>query len=83
MKIGTRVKLKSFNNTTEIPNDCDPSENYWSLIEEKGTIVKPKNDYSRLLVKFDDPSKLIGLHCHNEIENSLWILESDLEIIHD
>lgn len=80
MEVGTKVKIKSFNNTTSTPNDCDFRENYWSLIGEKGTIVKPINERSRFLVQIDDSSKLVGLHCHNEIENSLWLLESDLEI---
>jgi hypothetical protein len=47
------------------------------------TRVKPLNERSRFLVKIDNANKLIGLHCHNEIENSLWMLESDLETVND
>jgi hypothetical protein len=83
MKVRTKVKLLSFNNTTKTPDDCDPSKNYWSLIGEEGTIVKPLNECSRFLVKIDNADKLTGLHCHNEIKNSLWILKSDLEVVND
>lgn len=81
MEVGTKVKIRSLNNTTKTPDDCDSSENYWLLIGEEGTIVKPINEHSRFLVKIDDANKLVGLHCHNEIENSLWLLASDLEAL--
>ena len=88
MILGTKVKLKSFNGTMKPEKDCSPSENYWILIGCKGEIVqdpKQKDPYAnfsnklRLLVKFENNVVSLGLECHNNIENSLWILESDLE----
>ena len=81
LESGTKVKLTTFNNTTDSPEDCEPSENYWSLIGETGIIKKPENNRSRVLVQFDNSVKSKGLHCHNEIENSLLILASDLEVL--
>ena len=78
LKIGTRVKLNQFNGTKNTPKDCDEKENYWSLINEYGTIIKSKNNNSRVLIQFENIEKLKNLHCHNEIENSLWILISDI-----
>jgi len=80
LEIGTRVKLKKFNGTINAPKDCDKSENYWSLIGEFGKVIQPKNKRLRVLVQFENPEKLKNLHCHNEIENSLWILETDVEL---
>ena len=80
---GIKVKLKTFNKTSTSPEDCDPSENYWALIGETGIIKKPENDRFRVLVQFDNPVESKGLHCHNEIENSLLILTSDLEEVNE
>ncbi len=77
----TKVKLKSFNNTLVSPENCEPSENYWSLIGETGIIKKAENKHFRVLVQFDNSVGSKGLYCHNEIENSILILSSDLEII--
>ena len=78
---GTKVKLKTFNSTSASPEDCDPSENYWLLIGEIGTVKLPENNRSRVLVQFEKSVESNGLHCHNEIENSLLILTTDLEIL--
>ena len=83
LEIGTKVKLKTFNNTSIIPKGCDPSENYWSLIGETGTIKRSENSRGRVLVQFDNSVESKGLHCHNEIENSLLILTSDLEELNE
>jgi len=80
IKLGTRVKLSKFNGTMDTPKNCDESENYWSLIGEYGKVVKEKNVRLRVLVQFENIKKLKFLHCHNEIENSLWILETDIEL---
>ena len=79
-EIGTKVKLNKFNGTIDTPKDCDKSENYWSLIGETGTVIQAKNNRSRVLIQFENIEKLEKLHCHNEVENSLWILESDVEL---
>jgi hypothetical protein len=90
MKIGTLVKLISFNGIIEAESDCSPSENYWKLIGCKGQIVQdpgkkgiyaPFSDKPRPLVQFAENVKALGLECHNNVGNSLWILESDLSEI--
>ena len=80
IEIGTKVKLIKFNKTVNTPADCDEQENYWSLIGGNGVVVKPENSHKRVLVQFEDHHKLEKLHCHNEVENSLWILSSDLKL---
>ena len=80
MEIGTRVKLISFNGESETPEGCEPEENYWALVGNTGTIAKPKNSNSRVLVQFDINVNSLGLHCHNEIPNSLLILTNDLRV---
>ena len=90
MKLGTKVKLKSFNGTIKPEEECRPSENYWTLVGCNGEIVQDPNqnniyaDFSskpRLLVKFESNIISLGLECHNNVNNSLWIMESDLEEI--
>ena len=80
IKLGIRVKLKKFNGTMDTPKNCEKSENYWSLIGEYRKVVKKKNERLRVLIQLENIEKLKGLHCHNEIENSLWILETDIEL---
>lgn len=81
MEVFSKVKLSTFNGGSSPPKGCEPSENYWALIGSTGTIVKPKNKRGRVLVKFDNDVSSLGLHCHNEILNSLLILPTDLEVI--
>jgi hypothetical protein len=81
MEVGLKVKLKIFNGDSEAPQDCSPSENYWLLIGKTGSIVEPENDRSRVLMQFHEQVGDLGLHCHNKIPNSLFILTSDLEAI--
>ena len=83
MKKGQKIKLESFNGTTIPDNDTDDHENYWKLINEKGTLIsfaheKGVSNKSRVLIKFDNDVKSMGLECHNDEPNSLWILASDL-----
>ena len=79
--IVTRVVLRSFNGTACPPERCHPSENYWALIGESGSIVEPLNEKGRFLVKFDNSIANQKLHCHNPVPNSLYILATDLEVI--
>lgn len=82
---GTRIRLVSFDNRASAPLDCNPSENYWRLIGSTGIVVAQQEDYGahvskdRVLVKFDPDVKSMGLHCHNQVPNSLWVQTSDLE----
>ena len=81
MIVESKVKLVTFNGETNSVEICDPTENYWILVGKTGTIVQPENIRKRVLVKFDESVSELGLHCHNQIPNSLLILTSDLELI--
>jgi hypothetical protein len=78
--VGQNVRLKSFSGTEIAPGNCASAENYWLLIGHAAEVVAPKNEKQRLLVKFGVSVRSLGLHCHNEVENSLWVLESDLAL---
>jgi hypothetical protein len=82
MVLGKRVRLVTFNGTKVPEGDCDPSENYWKLIGAEGVIIEDRTSGSgegRLLVQFAESVSALGLHCHNEVANSLWIRQSDLK----
>ena len=79
--LNSRVTLRSFNGTSFAPRDCRPDENYWALIGDVGTVVETINERARVLVKFDRSVSERGLHCHNPVPNTLYILEADLEQI--
>jgi hypothetical protein len=81
MRDKSRIKLVAFNGTRRAPSDCDPQENYWALIGQSGTIVRYCEDMGRYLVQFDKAVKDFGLHCHNEVPNSLYIAPDDLEMV--
>jgi hypothetical protein len=90
MEVGQRVKLNSFNGRLSPIKSMNKQENYWKLIGEMGTICQdPKQESvyasfskkSRVLVKFDSDICNYNLVAHNSIQNSLWILVSDLEFI--
>ena len=78
MKIGDRVVLKRFNGSIEGPEDCGACENYWLLIGQRGKVEEERGE--RVTVVFDDEVRKLGLHCHNPIPNSLYILKSDLAV---
>lgn len=76
-----RVRVKSFNGTVFGPPDLTPSENYWLLIGREGVVIAPKNERDRVLVEFSESITALGLHCHNSIPNTLFLLESDLVFV--
>lgn len=84
MLLNRRVVLRTFNGATRAPENEDPACNYWSLVGSSGTVVKtvPGDgiDDDRVLVQFDLDVEKMGLHCHNEIYNSLWIKRGDLVV---
>ena len=87
-KVGDKVILKSFHNITETPKDTNDEENYWKLIGLTGKVVKGEKSHPafkdmgpRVLVEFDGDISTYGLHCHNDLPNTLWIFVSDLSII--
>lgn len=76
--LNTKVVLKTFNGTDAAPEACPKGENYWLLIGSTGHIAAERNPQGRVLVRFDESVSEKGLHCHNPVPNSLYILESDL-----
>ena len=85
---GYSVKLRSFNGLLKPKKEVESTENYWILIGAHGVIKQSPLEDSlyasfskskRVLVKFEEDLCSMGLEAHNEIENSLWILVSDLE----
>jgi hypothetical protein len=84
MEVGDQVQLISFNGKTLPPDDTDPAENYWLLCGQKAEIVAlatTRTHAGRALVKFAVSVSALGLHCHNRVPNSLWILRSDLAVL--
>jgi hypothetical protein len=79
--LNSKVILRTFNGSSVPPVECSAGENYWALIGETGKVVEPKNARARVLVQFDASVAGYGLHCHNVVPNSLYILESDLEVL--
>ena len=84
---GDRVVLKSFHGTTQPPQSVRAGENYWLLIGRKGVVTSgngiehlpPHEKGKRVLVQFDESVVQLGLHCHNERPNSLWLFVADLK----
>lgn len=81
MHLGSRVRLISFNGTLAATEACDPKENYWLLIGEHSVVVAEINPRNRLLIQFDASIAQLGLHCHNRIQNSLYIQPTDLVLL--
>ena len=79
MKLTDRVVLSTFLGTKASNEPFNSTENYWKLIGEKGEIIRIKNQ--KVLVLFDKEIDSFQLENHNEIKNSLWILETDLKRI--
>ena len=87
--LNDRVVLVSFLGTTEAPKHTRAHENFWMLIGTPGVIVDDSvptwqepnaKAPRRVLVKFLSKLDGLGLANHNPIQDSLWILESDLQI---
>ena len=82
-KIGDRVVVRAFNGSNEAPRGVTPSENYWQLVGCTGTVAidRPAKGIKldRILVTLDRDVISSGLHCHNEVQNSLWLRSVDLE----
>ena len=81
-----RVRLTRFGGTLIAPDAVSSHEDYWKLIGRTGTVIDDDRKghlETQVLVPFDDDVSALGLECHNPIENSLWILQSDLEYLND
>jgi hypothetical protein len=85
MKTGDKVRLVSFNNSVGGPVELTEDEDYWRLLGKDGVVVStipPSGIKSnRVLIKFNEDIREIGLACHNQIENALWIKRSDLALL--
>ena len=85
--VGDSVVLITFLGKKIASDLVRDSNNYWKLIGKRGRVAKKeiqskmfRHEYGeRVLVTFDEDVKNLGLSCHNEIENSLWIFVSDLK----
>lgn len=84
--VGQRVTLRSFRGTILAPRGTHARDNYWLLVGCRGTIVRNDDtsevgrrpDGARVLVKFDNEVAALGLTCHNQVPNALWLFTSDL-----
>lgn len=82
VKPGKKVMLKSFHGSMIAPQNVTPSENYWQLIGCKAVVSQLMlNDNNRVLVTFERDLQSLGLACHNELSNSLWVLLGDLKFV--
>lgn len=77
----TPVRLKSFLGTLTSSEKVNENENYWKLIGETGKVVEDERiKNGRVLVLFKNNLNDFNLENHNQINNSLWLKKSDLEL---
>ena len=81
MRVGARVKLKTFNGSVLCADTLEPSENYWLLVGAVGTISKTENSRGRVLVVFEIEVKQPGLTLPQRNTQQPLILPSDLEVL--
>jgi hypothetical protein len=82
LKPGKKVSLKSFNGSVVAPQAVKRHEDYWKLIGSKAIVSQLSTDTNnRVLVTFERDLMNLGLTCHNEIPNSLWVLIDDLKYV--
>lgn len=73
------VVLKTFLGTRIPQKGTSERENYWKLIEQKGTIIEQHGTNDRVLVLFESNLDDFELENHNPTKNTLWIKVTDLE----
>ena len=78
-----RVRLRSFDGTRTAPADVSVHEDYWRLIGTTGVVLRTERRFGaeRALIEFDASVGELGLECHNENPNALWIRVTDLEVV--
>ena len=81
LKPGKKVVLKTFNGSKHAPVDVELGKNYWLLVNTKGMSGRVSDDNLRVLLKFDQNLKALGLISCDYEENSLWVLISDLKFV--
>ncbi|GHT80690.1 hypothetical protein AGMMS49960_03280 [Betaproteobacteria bacterium] len=85
-KVGSKVVLRCYNGSVSAPSATRPAEHYWQLIGTAGEVVRvdavaQSVERGRVLVRFHTDVCALGLACHNETPNALWIRTSDLQWI--
>lgn len=69
MSPGASASNPSFKRTpsgaASTPSGCRPTENYWLLVGQSGTVIETINANERVLVQFDRMVSERGLACHN------------------
>ncbi len=78
MNLGDAVRLATFQGAINGPDCTRPDEDYWKLVGHCGIVTKASKN--RALVEFSIDVLALGLACHNEAPNSLWISISDLRL---
>ena len=80
--VGEEVELITFNGLATAPQGTDVNEDFWQLIGTTGKVISenpPKTiAQDRLLIQFNANLTALGLPCHNDAQNSLWISVSDI-----
>lgn len=82
----SQVLVQSFLGLKTSPGGTRDIDDYWKLIGKKGIVLMSEREGGinrhargeRVLVKFLDDVKALGLSCHNDVENSLWMFVVDL-----
>ncbi len=88
--VGDAVLLVSFLGTESPDNAVANNENYWFLIGKKGFVVQTEAQAcmrrhplgERVLVRFETDMRKLGLDCHSQIPNGLWVFVADLRGLH-
>ena len=83
------VILNTFQGLTKAPENISEDENYWKLIGAKGKVISENQKIhpaypekgKRALVQFNEDINALGLSCHNEVSNSLWVFVTDLKLL--
>ena len=82
LQLGSIVQLVTFSGEKFASKRVCATEDFWKLVGFTGKVVSmspPKNiGQERVLIQFDVTLSTMGLHCHNETQNSLWIKNSDI-----
>ncbi|MGF1788858.1 hypothetical protein L4D00_24000 [Photobacterium swingsii] len=85
-KILQKVRVISFHGLKKEKTHKEELGVYWNLIDLSGMVVSPNPRLhpaypergSQVLVRFDIQLALIGIDCHNDVSNSLWLFKTDL-----
>mgnify|MGYP000433428443 CR=1 FL=1 len=79
MQVNDNVTLIAFLGTLTPEESVNSTENYWKLIGQGGQVIELAEE--RVLVKFQCNIDSFELENHNPVNDSLWILRTDLQIV--